>query len=106
MQNSKKTIFHREDTVLPLSKIYSALTKEWSIDAVVKLNKHKRFLYFLALFFASSCTPAKYNVYFRNLQKDTTLQNIVAPNFELKIQKNDLLGITVTSLSPDDAFYN
>lgn len=106
MQNSKKTIFHREDAVLPLSKIYRSVTKEWSFDVMGKLSKYRGFLYFLALFVITSCRPTKYNVYFRNLQRDTTLRNIVAPDFELKIQKNDLLGISVASLSPDVAFYN
>jgi polysaccharide export outer membrane protein len=55
---------------------------------------------------ASSCSPAKKSIYFENLQKDTTLRNVVTPNYELKIQKNDILGITVAGLSPDIAFYN
>lgn len=59
----------------------------------------------LVIFF-SSCSPTKKQVYFQNLQKDTTIRNIVTPAYELKIQKNDLLGITVASLSPDVAFYN
>ena len=53
-----------------------------------------------------SCSTTKQPVYFQNLKNDTTLHNIVTPSYELKIQKNDLLGITVASLSPDVAFYN
>ena len=45
-------------------------------------------------------------MYFKNLQKDTTLKNIVTRNYDLKIQKNDFLSITVSSLSPDVSFYN
>ena len=55
---------------------------------------------------ASSCSPAKKSIYFENLQKDTTLRNVITPGYELKIQKNDILGITVAGLSPDIAFYN
>lgn len=58
------------------------------------------------LFFLASCTPAKKTTYFQNLPKDTTLRNLVNKNFETKIQKGDLLGITVASMSPDIAFYN
>ena len=53
-----------------------------------------------------SCTSTKNSFYFQNLQKDTTLRNLITKDFESKIQKNDLLGITVSSLSPDNAFYN
>ncbi|MFI5159254.1 MAG: hypothetical protein ACHQF4_10340, partial [Sphingobacteriales bacterium] len=106
MQNSKKTIFHREDAVLPLSKMYRSLYREWNFPVIGKIGKCPGVLYCLLLLSASSCGPAKYNVYFRNFQKDTTLRNIIAPDFELKIQKNDLLGISVNSLSPDVAFYN
>ena len=41
-----------------------------------------------------SCTPAKKTFYFQNLPKDTTLSNLVNKNFETKIQKADLLGIS------------
>ncbi|MEO6221004.1 MAG: polysaccharide biosynthesis/export family protein [Ginsengibacter sp.] len=53
-----------------------------------------------------SCTPAKNTTYFQNLQKDTTLRNLVNKNFETKIQKADLLGIAVASMSPDNTIYN
>jgi polysaccharide biosynthesis/export protein len=54
----------------------------------------------------SSCTAPKNAVYFQNLPGDTTLQHVVTRDFDLKIRKGDMLGITVTSLSPDVAFYN
>ena len=56
--------------------------------------------------FFCSCTSTKNTVYFQNLQKDTTLRNLATKNYEPVIQKNDLLGIAVASLSPDNAFYN
>jgi len=63
---------------------------------------------FIGLFFCifSACTPTKNSLYFYNLQKDTTLRNLVSKNYEPAIQKNDLLSIAVASLSPDNAFYN
>ena len=64
-------------------------------------------VFFSPVFFIfSSCTSTKNTTYFQNLQKDTTLRNLVAKNYEPTIQKNDLLGIAVASLSPDNAFYN
>ncbi len=57
--------------------------------------------------FLSSCSTTKNTTYFQNLQKDTTLKNLVSKNFEIKIQKADLLEITVASLSPENtAIYN
>lgn len=62
---------------------------------------------FLILCIFSSCTPAKNTTYFQGIKNDTTLTNLVSKNFEPKIQKTDLLGITVSSLSPENtAIYN
>jgi polysaccharide export outer membrane protein len=47
-----------------------------------------------------SCAPAKNLVYFQNLQKDTVLLTVVDNNFELKIRKNDLLYVGITSPDP------
>ncbi len=54
----------------------------------------------------TSCTSAKKTTYFQNLQKDTTLRNLVSKDFETKIRQSDLLSIAVASRSPDVAFYN
>jgi len=56
------------------------------------------FLAFIALL--TSCSPAKNVVYFQNLTTDTTIQNLVNGNMELKIRKNDILGITIISPDP------
>jgi len=101
MQNSKKTFSYRKKYILPL--IHKPIFKQgkdqpgWSTYTVIL---------FLLLMLASSCTSTKAPVYFQSLQHDTTLRNVVTPSYDLKIQKNDLLGITVASLSPDVAFYN
>lgn len=92
MQNSKKTVS------IPEKYRYSLRPKKLSsfLPAMVSL-----------LFFSiSSCNTLKNSIYFQDLQKDTTIHNVVAPDFDLKIQRNDLLGISVASLSPDVAFYN
>ncbi len=63
------------------------------------------FLFFVG--FLSSCSSSKNTVYFKDLPKDTTLNNLVSKDFEPKIRKGDLLGITVASLSPENtAIYN
>mgnify|MGYP001078787921 CR=1 FL=1 len=45
--------------------------------------------------------------YFQGIPNDTTLTNLVSKDFEPKIQKGDLLSITIASLSPENtAIYN
>jgi len=63
------------------------------------------FIVLIILF--SSCSSTKNTTYFQNIPKDTILTNLVSKDFEPKIQKGDLLGITVASLSPENtAIYN
>jgi polysaccharide export outer membrane protein len=65
---------------------------------------------FAVLFIISmlySCSPTKKTSYFQDIPRDTTLTNLVSSDFETKIQKGDLLGITVASLSPENTLiYN
>ncbi len=65
-------------------------------------------LFFLAtavMFY--SCSSTKNTTYFQNIPTDTTLNNLVSKDFEPKIQKGDMLGITVSSLSPENTMiYN
>ena len=54
-----------------------------------------------------SCSTPKNNIYFKDIQNDTILKNLVSKDFEPKIQKGDLLNITVGSLSPENTvLYN
>lgn len=64
--------------------------------------------FFLIFLFATfnSCTPVKNVVYFQNLQKDTVLHAFVDKDFQLKIRKQDLLGITIVSPAPDITLFN
>ena len=104
MQNSKKTIFHGENYIPPSPSIESSPANSPVCYHVKKWLSG--IIFFLAIGILSSCGPARNTIYFKNLQKDTLLRNVVTPDYELKIQKNDMLGITVASLSPDVAFYN
>jgi polysaccharide export outer membrane protein len=54
----------------------------------------------------SSCNVFKNQVYFKDLPKDTTIRNVITENYDLKIRKGDLLGITVASPSPDVEYFN
>ncbi|MEO9145248.1 MAG: polysaccharide biosynthesis/export family protein [Ginsengibacter sp.] len=54
-----------------------------------------------------SCSSSRKTIYFQDLPRDTTLSHLISKDFEPKIQKGDLLGITVASLSPDNTtIYN
>jgi polysaccharide export outer membrane protein len=55
----------------------------------------------LSFIFLSSCRTIKSYNYFNTLTRDTTIQSYVAPNFESKIQKNDVLGVSVSSLNSE-----
>src|SRR5258706_11415743 len=58
---------------------------------------------YVSLFFIS-CTTTKKNVlYFENLPGDTILHNLVTKDFELKIRKEDILNIGVSSLSSENS---
>jgi polysaccharide biosynthesis/export protein len=61
-----------------------------------------RYCIFISAFFLffCSCTPVKNVVYFENLKRDTILNTVVNNNMELRIRKNDLLYIGITSPDP------
>ncbi|HMJ47325.1 MAG TPA: polysaccharide biosynthesis/export family protein [Ferruginibacter sp.] len=64
------------------------------------------FPFLVLILLASSCTTSKRTAYFRTLSKDTSI-GIITNDFEMKIQKKDILSIVTTSLSPaEDALYN
>ena len=76
-----------------------------------KIFKKSGLLYFLSffLFFAivfSSCKVPQNAYYFKTLKRDTTI-NVAGKGMELKIQKNDLLMVNISSLNKDeDIVYN
>ncbi|MDN3655889.1 polysaccharide biosynthesis/export family protein [Ferruginibacter paludis] len=62
---------------------------------------------FLAAALLSSCAITKPTYIFKDIKKDTTIQGFVDTNVELKIQKDDLLNLTISSLNPaEDALFN
>jgi polysaccharide export outer membrane protein len=110
MQNSKKTIFPPENDILSLKpslvRIF-AITHSKEKDNIFQPKNGIICIFFaLTVVFFTSCAPVKNTIYFENLKKDTTLHNVIAQNFDLKIRKADMLGILVASLSPDVLFYN
>lgn len=48
---------------------------------------------------AQSCRTVKESAYFKTITRDTTIQGFVNKNLESKIQKRDILAITVSSLN-------
>ena len=71
----------------------------------LKPNTRLVFFAFLLLVTGSffSCKTPKNLVYFQDITRDTTLQNTVSKNFNLKIRPDDLLAIGVTSASAEQS---
>lgn len=64
-------------------------------------------LAFIGCSFFSSCKIFQPAYYFKNITKDTIITGFEPANPELSIQKNDVLGIGVSSLSPlEDGLFN
>ncbi|MEO5893061.1 MAG: polysaccharide biosynthesis/export family protein [Ferruginibacter sp.] len=60
----------------------------------------------VAIFF-SSCKIYQPAYYFKDIKRDTTISGFVTNDMELKIQKNDLLAISISSLSiQEDLLFN
>ena len=57
------------------------------------------FLIFGFVISFTSCYNVKPIAYFKTLPKDTTINSFVSKKFETKIRKEDILGITVSSLN-------
>jgi polysaccharide export outer membrane protein len=65
------------------------------------------FVLAFALCLFSSCRIVKPTAYFASISKDTTINQFVDKSLESKIVKNDLLGISISSLNKiEDEFYN
>jgi polysaccharide export outer membrane protein len=91
---------------LPLAAVNQSLPVVGSRSSVVA-NRWSVVLLLIFICFFTSCSPTKNTNYFQGITKDTTLTNLVSKDFEPKIQKADLLSITVSSLSPENtALYN
>jgi polysaccharide export outer membrane protein len=60
-----------------------------------------------AMLFTSSCKIYKPAYYFKDITRDTTISGFISDDLEIKIQPNDLLAISISSLSAEeDLLYN
>ena len=83
------------------------------MNKTISLQLNNRNLFFISVslifisFISPGCSTTKKYTYFQDMEKDTTLQNVVMANAEPIIRKGDLLTITVASLSPENTvIYN
>ena len=61
----------------------------------------------LAIVLFCSCKVYQPTYYFKDIKRDTIIQGFQQVDLELKIQKNDMLNLVVSSLSPqEDALFN
>lgn len=61
---------------------------------------------FAAIFF-TSCSVSKPSYIFKDITRDTVIKNFHEENTELKIQKNDVLNLSISSLNPlEDVLFN
>jgi polysaccharide export outer membrane protein len=64
-------------------------------------------VYILLVYFFTSCKTSNNLGYFQTISRDTTLQNNISKNFELKLKQDDLLSIGIASASAElSALYN
>jgi polysaccharide export outer membrane protein len=62
---------------------------------------------FLTSVLFSSCAITKPSYIFKDIKKDTIIKGFVDPNVDLKIQKDDQLNLTISSLNPiEDQLFN
>ncbi|MBC7887716.1 MAG: polysaccharide biosynthesis/export family protein [Ferruginibacter sp.] len=65
------------------------------------------FVIIFAPFLLASCKVYKPAYFFKDIRTDTTISGFVNPDLELKIQKNDVLAISISSLSnEEDILFN
>lgn len=82
------------------------MLKKVKIHKIGKMLK-PGFLYFIFLLLFTACAPTNNIVYFSDLGNATGDGIKIAENVEPKIQPNDLLSITVSSLNPEsNALFN
>ena len=64
-------------------------------------------LVLLAAVLFTSCTVAKPTYIFKDIIKDTVIRNFADTDVELKIKKNDILSLSISSLNPvEDMIFN
>ena len=79
----------------------------FQISFVCALRKNISFAVLAAMIFFSSCSVTKPGNYFKNITKDTTITNTAGLPTDLKIKANDVLSISISSISlNEDLIYN
>jgi polysaccharide biosynthesis/export protein len=76
------------------------------INAFFNANMHSPIKYFwviIFMIFLNSCKTFQPPTYFQNAPRDTTIKKFINKDYELKIQKNDLLSIGIASISTESA---
>ncbi len=59
------------------------------------------------IFISSSCKIYQPTYYFKDIRRDTVITGLVNPELEIKIKKDDVLSISISSLSPvEDELFN
>lgn len=73
---------------------------------VLNIIKLSLILFFSTVIY-SSCSVSKPTYVFKDIVKDTVIQGFTDTDVELKIQKNDILNLTISSLNPsEDLLFN
>ena len=84
----------KPDFYLPFRRYFLTVIK---LSAVVVLS----------IIFFASCSISKPTYIFKDIKKDTVIQGFTDTDVELKIQKNDLLNLGISSLNPaEDLLFN
>ncbi|MEO6721243.1 MAG: polysaccharide biosynthesis/export family protein [Ferruginibacter sp.] len=83
------------------------MIKKYYLPLLVRTNSNIGLLIILPLFLFTSCKVYQPTYYFKDINRDTVITGFVHPDLELKIQKNDILSLSISSLSPtEDILFN
>ena len=85
--------------ILKKNKAFICISNMYKIISRTTYISICSFLIFGFVMTFSSCYNVKPIAYFKSLPKDTTINSFVSKKFETKIRKDDILGITVSSLN-------
>ena len=80
------------------------------------MQKHSNILYTICakcnlvllgiIMLISSCSAPKKIIYFQNGRQDSTIKTFINKEFETKITRNDIISISIFSISPETSLYN
>jgi polysaccharide export outer membrane protein len=98
----KRTVLHQNARFVYLLQFI--MTPDCLILASGKSGNIINLAFAMIMFalFATSCATSKNSYYFKTLDKDTTIKGFIAGDYQSRIRSGDNLGITITSLSPEE----